>query len=600
MIAHVDASTFDKEVMKSDKPVLVDFYADWCVDPETEILTDQGVAIKARDAKVNSSLLVYDGKKIKGDGVVRSLTSEKLGHCKSIQTVSGRYIKVTDNHLFFTKKGWKEAYKLQGGEAVAVYPFQKAAKEQIKSGKSIVTEKDIRKYAGKSFRIKKYVQELKEKKLLPLKFNDERVLFLARIAGMLFSDGNLYHGGKNNYREISFILGQKEDVEALKKDISTVGFKKSFVTERTTTQIIGGREFTMHGFKLKYCSTALWLLCSALEIPSGRKGDQQYTVPSWIKNAPQSIKREFLAAYLGGDGPKIKMNVTKGKGRGDYNSININDIEFYKNVKMFDSGVKFAGEMKDLLEGFDITVNKVFSDKETYERKDKTKVKSIHIQIKNNFKNAYNLFYNIGYRYCKKKETESAYAAEFTRRILAKREEWADQYNKVIKLNKEKGFGYRKLSRLFGMHQHTVWQWIKKGVQPTVTKHHIKFPVWLKEQTEGLSGGLVWDYVKDIEEIYLKSVQKITMNKYPNFIANGFLSHNCGPCKMLSPILEEASKELTHIKFVKLDTEAAPEIAMQFNVMSIPTLIVFKEGKEEARLVGYMSKATLKEKLAHI
>jgi thioredoxin len=74
----------------------------------------------------------------------------------------------------------------------------------------------------------------------------------------------------------------------------------------------------------------------------------------------------------------------------------------------------------------------------------------------------------------------------------------------------------------------------------------------------------------------------------------------CGPCKMLTPIFEEASKEMNNLNFAKLNTEDYGDIAAEHSVMSIPTLIVFKENKEIGRLVGGMSKEDLKSKLTEI
>ena len=74
----------------------------------------------------------------------------------------------------------------------------------------------------------------------------------------------------------------------------------------------------------------------------------------------------------------------------------------------------------------------------------------------------------------------------------------------------------------------------------------------------------------------------------------------CRPCKMMGPIFEETSKEMNNINFAKLNTEDYGDIAAEHSVMSIPTLAVFKEGKEIGRLVGGMSKEDLKSKLTEI
>ena len=62
----------------------------------------------------------------------------------------------------------------------------------------------------------------------------------------------------------------------------------------------------------------------------------------------------------------------------------------------------------------------------------------------------------------------------------------------------------------------------------------------------------------------------------------------CGPCKMLDPLVEEISMEHAgKLKVVKLDVDHNPEIAMKFNVMSVPTLILFSGGEAKERVSGY-------------
>ena len=78
-----------------------------------------------------------------------------------------------------------------------------------------------------------------------------------------------------------------------------------------------------------------------------------------------------------------------------------------------------------------------------------------------------------------------------------------------------------------------------------------------------------------------------------------FWAEWCGPCKMLAPILDELSTELAgKLKIAKVDIDQNREIAAEFNIRSIPTLLVFKEGQVKGQMVGAMSKAQLKERLA--
>ena len=64
----------------------------------------------------------------------------------------------------------------------------------------------------------------------------------------------------------------------------------------------------------------------------------------------------------------------------------------------------------------------------------------------------------------------------------------------------------------------------------------------------------------------------------------------CGPCRMIAPIVEEIAEERDDIKVCKVNVDTAGEIAAQFGVMSIPTLILLENGKVKATSVGYKPK----------
>lgn len=74
-----------------------------------------------------------------------------------------------------------------------------------------------------------------------------------------------------------------------------------------------------------------------------------------------------------------------------------------------------------------------------------------------------------------------------------------------------------------------------------------------------------------------------------------FYAEWCGPCKRLSPIVEEVAKEEEEVKFVKMNIDTCEDIAIEYQVMSIPTLVVMKNGKEANRSVGLIDKEQVKE-----
>ena len=72
-----------------------------------------------------------------------------------------------------------------------------------------------------------------------------------------------------------------------------------------------------------------------------------------------------------------------------------------------------------------------------------------------------------------------------------------------------------------------------------------------------------------------------------------FFANWCGPCKMLAPIVEEVSNELEKITFIKVDIDEIESLPRQFDIMSIPTLLVFEKGELIKRHTGYMDKDKL-------
>lgn len=78
-----------------------------------------------------------------------------------------------------------------------------------------------------------------------------------------------------------------------------------------------------------------------------------------------------------------------------------------------------------------------------------------------------------------------------------------------------------------------------------------------------------------------------------------FWAEWCGPCKMIAPILEDvASENAGKIKVAKLNVDDNPDIARRYDVMSIPTLILFKDGQPAKRMVGAKGKGQLVQELS--
>ncbi len=71
----------------------------------------------------------------------------------------------------------------------------------------------------------------------------------------------------------------------------------------------------------------------------------------------------------------------------------------------------------------------------------------------------------------------------------------------------------------------------------------------------------------------------------------------CGPCRVVAPILEELNEEREDLRVVKLNVDDNPQTAMNYGVMSIPTLILFRNGQEAKKVIGTLPKNRLEQEL---
>ena len=108
---------------------------------------------------------------------------------------------------------------------------------------------------------------------------------------------------------------------------------------------------------------------------------------------------------------------------------------------------------------------------------------------------------------------------------------------------------------------------------------------------------------KKLKEIMVKEINAEEYSEIVNSsnpVVIDFHATWCGPCKVLSPILEELDNEIEGVEFVKLDVDQHPQIAGQNQVMGVPTVVILKDGEVKDRFVGVQPKEVIKEKITSL
>lgn len=93
-----------------------------------------------------------------------------------------------------------------------------------------------------------------------------------------------------------------------------------------------------------------------------------------------------------------------------------------------------------------------------------------------------------------------------------------------------------------------------------------------------------------VKEINSQSFNKDVLEENSPVVVD-FWATWCGPCRMLSPIMEEVSDEFNgKVKFVKINVDENPDLAQKYNIASIPTVMVFKDGNVKQNMIGFRPK----------
>lgn len=554
---------------------LLDFWAEWCIDPQTPVLTENG-CLPASDVKVGQKLAAIDPstykkffKNVQRIRIFKNTPSQK------IVLETGRVLIGDINHKVLTEEGFKSLSQLKAGEKVLVDPTEISQFEQ--TIETTILESSDNKFADKV---------LKRLNLLPLRSNDPRIGILARLLGFVITDGYLYEDLKHNTYETHFYVGKGEDAQAIKRDLQILGFEKLEIKNRSNKRQIRGRDFTITTFRCRNLNRALFFLLKALGAPVGRKKNQAYFIPDWVISGTIATQREFLKGWIGGDGSKIAYHIRQGGNSSHYANFTVNAIEFHKEKDLEREGVIYAKQLGFLLEKQGVKVRKISSS-------DDEDGVIISLKISTDYESLLNLT-KIGYAYAATKNANVHNVKEFLMYRLFERKRYEQVKKSALELQ-ALGIGDQEISQNLQISLQTAVSWRYTNKETNIVHPPIKgeaiFTKWLESR---LQNDFIWETVTTVEEVENRDVVGITVDAPHTIVTNGIVSHNCGPCKFMEPIMDELEKELAgKVVIEKINVDENQETASKFQVMSIPTYVVVKDDREVERIIGATSKDNL-------
>ncbi len=471
-----------------------------CLPEDAKILTEHGCTLKISDLENKKNLSVkcmnFKNHGLEDTSIIKFFKLKLHSGLFEIVTKTGKKLAATGDHPILTPHGLKFMKEIKEGDRVAVLSYEGVEYEEP-SDEIIVDENDIRRIGGS----KRTINRLKNKNLLPLRLNSEFLPVLTKLLGFLTGDGWL---GKNRDRWTAKFIGEPEDLEKIRMDISKLGYKATRVYKlkrKSEVTYTDGEERIIDGtsYQIVVGSLGLPLIFYALGAPFGNKSKVKFNVPDWIFRAPLWIKRLYLAGFFGAELTK-PSNPKKERYRFSNPLLSIN-----KSEKLKSNGYRFLNQITKLAEEFGVKAVKILELKGVITKTGEKTVK-LRLKLSSEKNNLIKLWSKIGYEYCQYRENLSAHALQY--------------------LNFEQN-SLKKESVLTG----------KPESKLLVTSHSFRenditaFPDFVSSFALNPPTPLMWDTIESKKEIkdYNGAVYDFTvLHKDHNFIANGFVTGNCG------------------------------------------------------------------------
>ncbi|MFQ5977525.1 MAG: DNA-directed RNA polymerase subunit B, partial [Candidatus Heimdallarchaeota archaeon] len=507
-----------------------------CATPDTNVLLGDGVSqTRLGDMEENFrsySVVTVDDtthNEISSNIVAyQRISAHEYGkRVLEIRTITGRTVRATEDHPFLTDRGWVEAGDLKLTDRVLVRPTidpVTATDEDDRIAFTVLdteiflngTWKDVL-HEEKQHLVEKDAEELAHLGLLPLDSDNPKLPVIARLLGAILTDGSISN-------TVEFYLGTETDAVAVHRDLESLGFIANPITEKKTIFQPDKTQDPVHyqTFLLTK-GGAFQRLMIALGAPIGKRSEQPSYFPHWILNCPREVRREFIGAFLGGDGSAPW--VYKRSGRKDSYKIRLPDTEAHKHPEYVDSQISFFESLKQLFTDFGVKINTIKTKQ--ISQNNRIAVDMVFDASKDN---VLRLCRNLGYRYSQEKQNKAQLVGEF----LAYREEEVQQRiqdrQNVVELY-EQGIAPMQIARELNLGYRVVTSIVErrfqkpKAIQP---KSSMSAGSFFEITDADLETGMLYVPLASIRATDDDIVCDFTTELHTHsFVANGFVTHNC-------------------------------------------------------------------------
>jgi tRNA-splicing ligase RtcB len=447
-----------------------------------------------------------------------------------IATESGREIQATEDHPLLTPQGMVCLRDIDAGRSVCVFPFM-GVRFEPPSDEVLVSEEDLRiLYPGGENGFRQITTFLRTRGLLPLRMDNPRLPYLAKLLGFVQGDGSLSMR-KNGDAQVSF-YSEPLDLEDIRQDVLAAGFRPSRVYQRDRQH----RIHTMYGVttfrrteSFVHCrSSALALLLQCLGATAGDKARHDFGAPSWLEHAPRWMRRLYLAALFGAE------LTTPSTITGHHRSIASPVLSMNKVQGHVASGRRYLETLRKWLADFGVE-SFFLSERAEYIGRDRRISIRLKLQVSSKPANLVRLWTTVGYEYNRRKQYLGCVAAQYLRMksmVLAERRASIE----LALIKHREGRALEEITRLVGSPnvnerfvERTLWEPRRGDVR--IGASFPPFEVFLREHTKHLGKtGQVWERVirKDAIDFRGPVYDFTVTDASHNFIAHNFVVSNCG------------------------------------------------------------------------